>query len=60
MVAQLHDFHSNITEDELNQFTSDYFIPYDLHPEVPGPNDTIANFPDGKVGLYTRFFEWAN
>ena len=27
---------------------------------MPGPNDTIADFPEGKVGVYTRFFEWVN
>ena len=49
-----------MTEDELVLFTSDFYIPWDLHPEVPGPNDIIADFPAGKVGVYTRFFEWAN
>ena len=60
MVLQLEDCTSNMTEAELVLFTSDYYIPWGLHPEVPGPNDTIANFPAGKVGVYTRFFEWAN
>ena len=49
-----------MTEDELMRFTSDYFIPFGLNPEVPGPRDTIADYPAGKVGLYTRFFDWAN
>nr|GEU82747.1 transposase (putative), gypsy type [Tanacetum cinerariifolium] len=31
-----------------------------LHPELPGPGDKIVDFPEGKVGVYTRFFEFAN
>nr|GFB65111.1 hypothetical protein [Tanacetum cinerariifolium] len=31
-----------------------------LHPELPGPGDRIVDFPKGKVGVYTRFFEFAN
>ena len=60
MVQQIDDFTSKITEEELLEFTSDYFILMNLHPEVPGPNDRMYDFPAGKVGLYTRFFEWAN
>ena len=56
MVRQLSDFASEITEDELRQFTSDYYIPLALHPVVPGVAASIADFPEGKVGVYTRFF----
>nr|GFB13053.1 transposase (putative), gypsy type [Tanacetum cinerariifolium] len=31
-----------------------------LHPELPGPGDRIVDFPKGKVGVYTRFLEFAN
>ena len=60
MVLQLSDFNSDLSEDELRQFTSDYYIPLALHPVVPAANASIANFPQGKVGVYTRFFEFAN
>ena len=60
MVLHLEDCRSTMSEGELVRFTSDYYIPWGLHPEVPGPDDTIADFPAGKVGVYTRFFEWAN
>ncbi|GJW81221.1 hypothetical protein Tco_0145196 [Tanacetum coccineum] len=32
----------------------------DLHPELPGRGDRIVDFPEGKVGVYTKFFEFAN
>ncbi|GKD44720.1 hypothetical protein Tco_1269365 [Tanacetum coccineum] len=31
-----------------------------LHPELPGPEEPIVEFPEGKVGVYTKFFEFAN
>ncbi|GJX47164.1 hypothetical protein Tco_0272354 [Tanacetum coccineum] len=42
------------------QFNSEYGIPETLHPEFPGLEDTIVDFPEGKVGVYTKFFEFAN
>ena len=60
MVLKLSDFTSDITEDELREFTSDYYIPLALHPVVPVATASIADFPEGKVGVYTRFFEFAN
>ena len=60
MVKQLSDFASNMEESELLQFASDYYIPYGVHPVVPDVNVSIADFPAGKVGVYKRFFEWAN
>ena len=60
MVLQLADFRSDITDPKLMEFTSDYFIPFALHPVVPAATASIADFPEGKVGVYTRFFEFAN
>ena len=60
MVRQLEEFRSEMDEDELRQFTSDYFIPLAVHPEVPDADACIADFPKGKIGVYTRFFEFAN
>jgi hypothetical protein len=56
MVAQLEEFHSAMDEDDVRQFSSDYFIPLDVHPEAPDVDACIADFPEGKIGLYTRFF----
>ena len=60
MVLQLNQIPSDISEDELRQFSSDYFIPLALHPEVPDEDACIADLPDEKIGVYTRFFEFAN
>ncbi|GKE77012.1 hypothetical protein Tco_1543132, partial [Tanacetum coccineum] len=60
MVLQLTDFTSEITDEELREFTSEYYIPFALHPVVPAASASITDFPEGKVGVYTRFFEFAN
>ncbi|GJU54403.1 hypothetical protein Tco_1228117 [Tanacetum coccineum] len=57
---QLEAAVSTISEQYLLEFTSEYGIPESLHPEVPDPGETIVDFPEGKVGVYTRFFEFAN
>ncbi|GKE08480.1 hypothetical protein Tco_1412031 [Tanacetum coccineum] len=46
---QLEDAVSTISGECLLEFTSEYGIPEDLHPELPGPEDTIMDFPEGKV-----------
>ncbi|GKA96468.1 hypothetical protein Tco_0818563 [Tanacetum coccineum] len=51
---------SVLTQDQLDIIYANYFIPEDLHLELPGPNDTIKDSLDGKIGLYTRFFDFAN
>ena len=51
MVRQLSEFVSEIDEDELRQFTSDYFIPLAVRPEVPDANACIADFHEGKIGV---------
>ncbi|GJX24142.1 hypothetical protein Tco_0228587 [Tanacetum coccineum] len=57
---QLENAVSTISQEYLLEFTSEYGIPEGLHPELPGPEDTIVDFPEGKVGMYTKFFEFAN
>ncbi|GJV37251.1 hypothetical protein Tco_1409728 [Tanacetum coccineum] len=57
---QLDNAVSTISQEYLLEFTSEYGIPEGLHPELPGPEDTIVDFSEGKVGMYTKFFEFAN
>ncbi|GKF66477.1 hypothetical protein Tco_0192994 [Tanacetum coccineum] len=57
---QLEGAVSTISREYLLEFTLEYGIPENLHPEAPGLGETIVDFPEGKVGVYTRFFEFAN
>nr|GEV45469.1 hypothetical protein [Tanacetum cinerariifolium] len=58
--VQLETAVNTITHEYLLEFTSEYGISEALRPELPGPGDRIVDFPEGKVGVYTRFFEFAN
>ncbi|GJW32111.1 hypothetical protein Tco_0052143 [Tanacetum coccineum] len=49
-----------LTQEHLNSVCSKYFVPEEVHPQLPGPNDTMHERPAGKVGMYTRFFDYAN
>ncbi|GJZ31291.1 hypothetical protein Tco_0576338 [Tanacetum coccineum] len=42
--------YTEITDEELREFTSEYYIPSALHPVVPAASASIADFPVGKVG----------
>ncbi|GJW19898.1 hypothetical protein Tco_0027334 [Tanacetum coccineum] len=57
---KLENVVSTISQEYLLEFTSEYGIPEGLHLELPGLEDTIVDFPEGKVGVYTKFFEFAN
>ncbi|GKD94276.1 hypothetical protein Tco_1374113 [Tanacetum coccineum] len=46
---QLENAVSTISQEYLLEFTSEYGIPEGLHPELPGPEETIVDFLEGKV-----------
>nr|GEZ98508.1 hypothetical protein [Tanacetum cinerariifolium] len=58
--VQLETAVSTISQEYLLEFTSEYGISEALHPELPGPGERIMDFPKGKVGVYTKFFKFAN
>nr|GEZ30174.1 hypothetical protein [Tanacetum cinerariifolium] len=58
--VQIETAVNTISHEYLLEFTSEYGIPETLHPELPGSEDRIVDFPEGKVAVYTRFFEFAN
>nr|GEV17678.1 hypothetical protein [Tanacetum cinerariifolium] len=49
--VQLETAVNTISQEYLLEFTLEYDIPKALHPELPGPEDRIVDFPKGK-----RFF----
>ncbi|GKG21728.1 hypothetical protein Tco_0384323, partial [Tanacetum coccineum] len=58
--VQLEAAVSTISQEYLLEFTSEYGISEGLRPELPGRGDRIVDFLEGKVGVYTKFFEFAN
>nr|GEX75012.1 transposase (putative), gypsy type [Tanacetum cinerariifolium] len=55
-----YSYETSPYQEYLLKFTSEYGISEVLHPELPGLEDRIVDFPEGKVGVYTKFFEFAN
>nr|GEW00655.1 hypothetical protein [Tanacetum cinerariifolium] len=49
---QLETVVNTISQEYLLEFTSEYGIPEALHPELPGPEDRIVDFPEGKGGCH--------
>ncbi|GJS13394.1 hypothetical protein Tco_0407866 [Tanacetum coccineum] len=49
-----------LTQEQLDSVCIKYFVPEEVHPQLPGPNNTMHERPSGKVGMYTRFFDYAN
>nr|GEW38091.1 hypothetical protein [Tanacetum cinerariifolium] len=57
---QLENAVSTISQEYVLEFTSEYGMLESLHPELPGPKDPIVEFHEGTVGVYTKYFEFAN
>nr|GEY80624.1 hypothetical protein [Tanacetum cinerariifolium] len=50
--VQLETAVSTISQEYLLEFTSEYGISEDLHPELPSPEERIVDFIEGKVDLF--------
>ncbi|GJZ21236.1 hypothetical protein Tco_0558275 [Tanacetum coccineum] len=50
--------HSIMTPEMVENFCNDYYIPDEVHPVASGRDKTITQFSEGKVGVYTRFFDY--
>ncbi|GKB28090.1 gypsy type transposase [Tanacetum coccineum] len=48
---------SIMTQEMVDSFCESFYIPAEVHPTAPGCDKTIAQFPAGKVGVYTRIFD---
>ncbi|GJT92690.1 hypothetical protein Tco_1081535 [Tanacetum coccineum] len=49
-----------LTQEHLDAICAKYFVPEEVHPQLPSPDSTMHERPAGKVGMYTRFFDYAN
>nr|GEW06270.1 hypothetical protein [Tanacetum cinerariifolium] len=58
--VQLETAVITISYEYLLDFTSEYGIPETLHPELPGPEDRIVDFPEGKVDerVFPTVIDW--
>ncbi|GJW31697.1 hypothetical protein Tco_0051729 [Tanacetum coccineum] len=58
--SSIYTVTSVLTQRELALLCSTYNISAELQPELPDRNSTIKDSPEGKIGMYTRFIEFAN
>ncbi|GKD32754.1 hypothetical protein Tco_1248263, partial [Tanacetum coccineum] len=49
-----------LTQEHLDAICAKYFVPEEVHPQLPSADATMHERPAGKVGMYTRFFDYAN
>ncbi|GJS57898.1 RNA-directed DNA polymerase, eukaryota [Tanacetum coccineum] len=49
-----------LTQEHLDAICANYFVPEKVHPQLPSSDATMHERPAGKVGMYTRFFDYAN
>ncbi|GJX84126.1 hypothetical protein Tco_0333607 [Tanacetum coccineum] len=49
-----------LTQEHLDAICAKYFVPEEVHPQLPSPDATIHERPAGKVRMYTRFFDYTN
>ncbi|GKA32200.1 hypothetical protein Tco_0718567 [Tanacetum coccineum] len=49
--------YSIMTQEMVDSFCENFYISAEVHPTAPGRDKTIAQFPAGKVGVYTRIFD---
>ncbi|GJT26768.1 hypothetical protein Tco_0907043 [Tanacetum coccineum] len=56
--SKMANKHSIMTREMVESFCNSYYIPDEVHPTAPGRDRTITQFPEGKVGVYTRLFDY--
>ncbi|GKB76901.1 hypothetical protein Tco_0943796 [Tanacetum coccineum] len=49
-----------LTQEHLDAICAKYFVPEEVHPQLSISDATMHERPAGKVGMYTRFFDYAN
>ncbi|GKB40694.1 gypsy type transposase [Tanacetum coccineum] len=59
-IYSIFDVRSTLTQTALDAFCQKYHITDAVHPELLALNQSIHDSPAGKIGVYTRFFEFAD
>nr|GEY59225.1 transposase (putative), gypsy type [Tanacetum cinerariifolium] len=56
----IRDIKSKLNQKAFDVLCTKYHIHACVHPSLPGPDKNILQSPDGKIGVYTRFFNFSN
>ena len=60
VIDHIDHVYSRLDQNVVDEFCRKYYIPDHLLSEAPGPHATIRDAPEGKIRVYTRFFELGN
>nr|GEU96163.1 hypothetical protein [Tanacetum cinerariifolium] len=58
-MSTITDIRCTLTQKALDAFCNTFHFPEEVHLVLPNPNDTMHERPTGKIGLYTKFFDFA-
>nr|GFB17497.1 hypothetical protein [Tanacetum cinerariifolium] len=59
-MSTITDIRCVLNQKALDTFCDTFHILDEGHPVLPNPTDTMHEMPTGKIGLYTRFYDFAN
>ncbi|GKD40881.1 hypothetical protein Tco_1261088, partial [Tanacetum coccineum] len=59
-MSAITDIKCVLSQKAFDSFCEKIHIPEEVHPVLPNHGDTMHERPAGKIGLYTRFFDFAN
>nr|GEW38118.1 hypothetical protein [Tanacetum cinerariifolium] len=59
-MSAITDVRCVLTQEALDAFCNTFHILEEVHPVFPNQDDKMHQRPAGKIGLYTRFFDFAN
>nr|GEY14756.1 hypothetical protein [Tanacetum cinerariifolium] len=59
-MSTITDVKCVLSQKAFDVFCEKFHIPPEVHPVLPNHGDTMHKRPSGKIGLYTRFFDFAN
>ncbi|GJX56133.1 hypothetical protein Tco_0286030, partial [Tanacetum coccineum] len=60
IMSSITDIKCVLSQKAFDAFCEKFHIPEEVHPVLPSRGDTMHERPAGKIGLYTRFFDFAN
>ncbi|GKB06660.1 hypothetical protein Tco_1136792 [Tanacetum coccineum] len=59
-MSAITDVKCVLSQKAFDAFCEKFHIPDEVHPVLPNQGDTMHERPTEKIGLYTRFFDFAN
>ncbi|GKE20635.1 hypothetical protein Tco_1432147, partial [Tanacetum coccineum] len=60
LTCTITDIKCVLSQRAFDVFCEKFHIPEEVHPVLPDRDSTMHERPAGKIGLYTRFFDFAN